>query len=43
MFLTISAILLLVFVTTGHVITKKEGLALLAVYISFLLAEILML
>ncbi len=41
-FLTISAILLLVFVTTGHVITKKEGSALLAVYISFLLAEILL-
>ncbi len=41
MFLTIAAIMLLVFVTTGHTITRKEGLALLAVYISFLLAEIL--
>ncbi|MGM0628832.1 MAG: sodium:calcium antiporter [Patescibacteria group bacterium] len=40
-FLTISSILLLVFVTTGHVITKFEGIALLAVYISFLLAEIM--
>ena len=41
-FLTIGAILLLVFVTTSHVITKIEGLALLAVYISFLLAEVLL-
>ncbi|MFP4616939.1 MAG: sodium:calcium antiporter [Candidatus Paceibacterota bacterium] len=40
-FLTIGAILLLVFVTTDHVITRKEGAVLLAVYISFLLAEIL--
>lgn len=40
-FLTIGATLLLVFVTTGHTITKKEGAILLAVYISFLLAEIL--
>ncbi len=40
-FLTIGAILLLVFVTTGQTITKKEGAILLAVYISFLLAEII--
>ncbi len=39
-FLTIAAILLLVFVTTGHTISKQEGVALLAVYVSFLLAEI---
>ena len=39
-FLTIGALLLLIFVTTGHTITKREGMALLAVYISFLLAEI---
>ncbi len=43
MFLTISAIMILVFVTTGHTITRKEGVALLAIYISFLLAEILIL
>jgi len=41
-FLTIAAILIIIFVTTGHTITKKEGVALTAVYISFLLAEILL-
>jgi cation:H+ antiporter len=39
-FLIISAILSLLFIRSGHKITKKEGMALLFIYITFLLVEV---